>query len=95
MKRQASVGMFYLYTFLVVIIIAALTSCASTQGCGYNKAQKYNQRQHRKAARYYRHAENSIHNPENAEFVVEVAFNEGIKTTEVTQEMFNARYGVE
>jgi hypothetical protein len=30
MKRQASVGMFYLYTFLVVIIIAALTSCKST-----------------------------------------------------------------
>lgn len=33
MKRQASVGMYYLYTFIIVIIIAALTSCGSTKSC--------------------------------------------------------------
>ncbi len=33
-----------------------------------------------------------IHNPENKEYVEEVAFNEGISCEEVTQEMFNARY---
>jgi len=94
MKRQASVGMFYLYTFLVVIVIAVLTSCGTTQGCGYAKAQKYNQKQMRKANRHRSYADN-INNPENAEFVAEVAFNEGIAPEDVTQEMFNARYGVE
>jgi hypothetical protein len=34
----------------------------------------------------------SIHNPENREYVEEVAFNEGISYEEVTQEMFNNRY---
>jgi len=33
-----------------------------------------------------------IHNPENDEYVNEIAFNEGISYEEVTQEMFNARY---
>jgi len=35
---------------------------------------------------------NSISNPENAEFVEEVAFNEGIPASSVTQAQFNARY---
>jgi hypothetical protein len=35
---------------------------------------------------------NSISNPENAEFVNEVAFNKGIPTSSVTQEMFDERY---
>lgn len=35
---------------------------------------------------------NSIHNPDNIEFVQEIAFNEGIKVEYVTQEMFNERY---
>jgi len=34
----------------------------------------------------------SVHNPDNAEFVNEVAFNEGCKPYEVTQEQFNQRY---
>jgi hypothetical protein len=34
----------------------------------------------------------SIDNPMNAEFVNEVAFNEGIEFYEVTQKMFNKRY---
>lgn len=36
--------------------------------------------------------EDSIHNPENEEFVVEVAFNLDIDPEDVTQEMFNQRY---
>ena len=74
MKRQASVGMFYLYTFLVVIAIAALTSCAST----YQHCDAY--------------GINSVDNPENEEFVNEVAFNLSIDPEEVTQAMFDARY---
>ena len=35
---------------------------------------------------------NSISNPENAEFVNEVAFNEGIPASSVTQSMFDERY---
>ena len=34
----------------------------------------------------------SILNPENGEFVTEVAFNLGIENSEVTQEQFNQRY---
>ena len=34
----------------------------------------------------------SIYNPENEEFVVEVAFNLDITVDEVTQEQFNDRY---
>lgn len=33
-----------------------------------------------------------IRNPDNKEYVEEIAFNEGISYEEVTQEMFNARY---
>jgi hypothetical protein len=36
----------------------------------------------------------SILNPENGEFVTEVAFNLGIENSEVTQEQFNERYAV-
>lgn len=79
MKRQASVGMFYLYTFLIVIVIAALTSCGSSQHthCDAYGSVKW---------------EDNIHNPDNDEFIVEVAFNEGVEVEQVTQEMFNARY---
>ena len=34
----------------------------------------------------------NISNPKNAEFVNEVAFNNGIKASQVTQKMFNDRY---
>lgn len=44
-----------------------------------------------KEARY----QDSIENPENQPFVLETAFNLGIDTTEVTQEQFNERYGIE
>jgi hypothetical protein len=89
MKRQASVGMFYLYTILIVIAVMAMASCSTSKGCNYKKVQKFNNKQMRK---YHRHADNSIHNPNNQEFVVEVAFNEGVSTENVTQEMFDARY---
>jgi len=36
--------------------------------------------------------ENSIWNKDNAEFVEEVAFNEDVLPSEVTQEMFDHRY---
>jgi len=35
---------------------------------------------------------NSIYNPENAEFVVETAFNAKCTVKQVTQEMFDERY---
>jgi len=38
------------------------------------------------------HWVDSIENPENEQFVNEVAFNEGIEFHEVTQKMFNKRY---
>jgi hypothetical protein len=74
MKRQASVGMFYLYTFIICIAIAALTSCKST----YQHCDAY--------------GINSVDNPENEEYVNEVAFNLNIHPEEVTQVMFDARY---
>ena len=36
--------------------------------------------------------DDSIKNPNNEEFVTEIAFNLGIENNEVTQEMFNERY---
>ena len=36
--------------------------------------------------------EDSIENPDNADFIEEVAFNEGVAPQEVTQIMFNQRY---
>lgn len=38
------------------------------------------------------YGENSILNPDNAEFIEEVAFNAGVKPKKVTQIMFNQRY---
>jgi hypothetical protein len=81
MKRQASVGMFYLYTFLVVVVIAVLSSCKSS----YHPCDAYGDVKW----------EDNIENPANEEYIVEVAFNEGVSVDQVTQEMFNARYGVE
>jgi hypothetical protein len=33
MKRQASVGMYYLYTMIIIIAVLFLTSCGSAKGC--------------------------------------------------------------
>ena len=53
MKRQASVGRYYLYTMIIVFIMAlVMSSCSTSHGCNFAKAQKYNQRQIRKSHRY-------------------------------------------
>ena len=85
---------FFLFVMLITTALSMLIGCATTQGCQYAKCKKYNDKQMRKAIRH-RAAVNSIHNPENKEFIEEIAFNEDISSEEVTQEMFNARYGVE
>ena len=38
------------------------------------------------------YGKNSIKNPENQEFIEEIAFNAEIKPEKVTQKMFNQRY---
>ena len=38
--------------------------------------------------------EHNLNNPENREYVVEVAFNENVEIWEVSQEMFNERYSI-
>lgn len=53
MKRQALVGMYYLYTMIIVFILAlVISSCSTSHGCNYAKAQKYNAKQMRKSHRY-------------------------------------------
>jgi hypothetical protein len=74
MKRSSSVGMFYLWTFLIITALLVMTSCGTSK--------------HLNTVSW----EDSIENPENKEFVLEVAFNEGIEVSAVTQAMFNARY---
>jgi PBP1b-binding outer membrane lipoprotein LpoB len=39
---------------LILALAILATSCATSSGCNYQKAQKYNAKQARKAARYYR-----------------------------------------
>lgn len=36
----------------------------------------------------------NVNNPENREFVVEVAFNENVEIWQVTQAQFNERYDI-
>jgi len=76
--RGASVGMFYLYTILIITAVLILCSCGSMpqEQKAFNTVQW----------------ENSIWNKENADFIDEVAFNEGISSSSVTQQMFDARY---
>jgi|LakMenE01Jun11ns_1017448.scaffolds.fasta_scaffold8480662_1 hypothetical protein len=76
--RGASVGMFYLYTILIITAVLILCSCGSMpqEQKAFNTVQW----------------ENSIWNPANAEFIDEVAFNEDVASSSVTQQMFDARY---
>ena len=67
-------------TYFVIISIVAIiaTSCASSHTtCDAYSKVKW---------------ENNVNNPENGEFVCEVAFNEGCTAEEVTQEQFDNRY---
>ena len=68
--------------YILLCIWGALmfTSCSTTQHCDAYGSVKW---------------EDNIHNPDNEEFLVEVAFNEGVEVEQVTQTMFNERYGVE
>lgn len=76
--RGASVGRLYLYTMIVITIMLILSSCGSVpqEQKAFNTVQW----------------ENSIYNKENAEFVDEVAFNEDVAASSVTQQMFDQRY---
>ena len=79
--------------FIIGLIAITFSSCSSTghtqagRGCmsrffvGYAKNEKVSYK-------------DSIHNPENKDFVEEVAFNLDIKTSQVTQQQFNTRYGI-
>jgi hypothetical protein len=40
---------------LIVALVAPMTACGTSKGCNYQKAQKFNQKQMRKANRYYKH----------------------------------------
>jgi|688.fasta_scaffold208537_2 hypothetical protein len=80
--------------FLILLLVVA-TSCATTKGCGYAKAKAYNDKQMKKAKRHRVSYADNISNPDNAEFIEEIAFNEDIEPASVTQAMFNLRYGVE
>jgi hypothetical protein len=77
---------------IMMIMVMVATGCATSHGgCNYAKAQKFNQKQMRKAERHRSYADN-INNSDNTEYIEEIAFNEGISYEEVTQEMFNNRY---
>lgn len=76
--RGASVGMFYLYTISIITAVLILCSCGSMP-------------QEQKALNTVQW-ENSIWNPANEEFVDEVAFNEDVASSSVTQQMFDQRY---
>ena len=78
MKRNTNVGFACLWTFSIVIAVIMLASCKSN----YHKCDAYGKVKW----------ENSVCNPENGDFVAEVAFNEDCTAEEVTQEQFDNRY---
>ena len=66
------------YFVAITCVAMAVTSCStSSHACDAYGKVKW---------------ENNINNPENGEFVCEVAFNEGCTAEEVTQEQFDNRY---
>jgi hypothetical protein len=66
-----------IYSIIIINIALVMTSCGSVL-------------QEQKAFSNVQW-ENSIYNKENAEFVEEVAFNEDVLPSEVTQEIFEHR----
>jgi hypothetical protein len=64
-------------TIAIVAVAISLASCSMGKHISVDACPKW--------------ADN-IHNPENEEFVEEVAFNLGIHTDQVTQAQFNKRY---
>lgn len=79
MKKSAGFGMLFLWTIIIFSALYALASCSTYQHCDAYGSVKW---------------EDNISNPDNEEFLVEVAFNAGVDAEEVTQEMFNSRYGI-
>lgn len=67
-----------IYSIVIINIALMMTSCGSVP----QEQKAFNSEQW----------VNSIWNKDNAEFVDEVAFNEGITPSLVTQEMFDQRY---
>lgn len=79
-KRGESVGKMYLLTIMLVVTTLLLILCS----CGtVPQEQKI-----MNSVQW----ENSIWNKDNADFIDEVAFNEDVLPSEVTQAMFDARY---
>lgn len=62
---------------LILVAVITLSSCSMEKKFSVDACPKW--------------ADN-IHNPENEEFVEEVAFNLCIPVDQVTQEQFNSRY---
>jgi len=67
-----------IYSIVIINIALVMTSCGSVP----QQQKCFNSQQW----------ENSIYNKANAEYVEEVAFNEGVASDAVTQQMFDARY---
>lgn len=80
---------------LLLLLLVVATSCATTKGCQYAKCKAYNDKQMKKAKKHRVSYADNINNPENREYVEEIAFNEDIEPASVTQAQFNLRYGVE
>jgi hypothetical protein len=66
-----------IYSIIIINIALMMTSCGRIPQQKCFNSQQW---------------ENSIYNKDNAEFVEEVAFNEDVLPSEVTQEMFDHRY---
>lgn len=62
---------------LILVAVITLSSCSMERKFSVDACPKW---------------VDNIHNPENEEFVEEVAFNLGIYADQVTQQQFNKRY---
>ena len=83
-RTQAAVfKLAVIYVVAAICLLFIMTSCASVK--------THHTSRHFKVDACPRWADN-IKNPENEEFVEEVAFNKGISSSAVTQEQFNERY---
>ena len=73
--------LFIIWVASMALVMLALSSCGSMpQERNILNSQQW---------------ENSIYNKLNTDFVDEVAFNDNVLPSEVTQAMFDHRYGVE
>jgi hypothetical protein len=77
--KTIKINLIVIAYFVIISIVAIIaTSCGSSHAtCDAYSSVKW---------------ENSINNPENGEFITEVAFNLGIENSQVTQAQFDERY---